>query len=65
MCSECHSTPCLKGCPFYDDSGDVAFKCDCCGEVIYIGDEYYDDDFGERLCLDCLKTKYIKYAERN
>lgn len=39
MCEECRHYPCSYGCPNYEPT--VAFKCDCCGGDIYVGDVMY------------------------
>lgn len=32
----------------------VAFRCECCGEPIYYGDDYYDFD-GNKWCAECVQ----------
>ena len=30
-----------------------AFDCTFCDSEVYVGDEYYDNGEGDRLCVDC------------
>ena len=37
--------------------GQVFGHCECCGEVIYIGEEYYLSDDGQKFCLSCVSIR--------
>ena len=50
MCEECRHNPCSYGCPNYEPA--VAFKCDCCGGDIYVGDTVYVLD-KNHYCEEC------------
>ena len=52
MCSICHSSPCLSGCPNAPDPP-AAFRCHDCDEAIYPGDEYAKID-GVEYCEQCI-----------
>ena len=65
MCSECHSTPCLNGCPNKEDI--VVCRCLHCDGEIYEGELYYDfSDYyeGMKIHYDCIK-EFLKEAERS
>ena len=54
-CPICGRSPCAAGCP-NEDPPEPALTCDCCGEVLYEGDEYYSDIDGDNLCENCFYT---------
>lgn len=41
----------------YSESEILAFECDCCGNEIYIGNDYYSCANGERYCENCIDLK--------
>lgn len=42
-----------------DPEENVLDECACCGEPIYIGDDFYESKDGEyRFHEDCIKLKY-------
>ena len=43
----------------YNQPIDEALRCDNCGDVID-DDEFYEDEFHECLCLECLKSLHSK-----
>lgn len=51
MCDLCHYTPCIRGCPNYEED-DYGFKeCMGCGAHLHQGDVEYPD-FG--VCENCI-----------
>lgn len=58
MCSICNKLECPTGCPNYSPIiGDV---CDVCGEPIIFGDEYVENDVGDKAHIDCMyMTRFI------
>ena len=42
---------------------DVAFHCDCCGEEIYVGEDYYEIE-DVRICKECLIEWMDKYYKK-
>ena len=55
MCSECHRSPCLPGCPNAPEHMPlVVGYCDMCGEAIHTGEPYYDLPDGN-VHMDCLE----------
>lgn len=54
MCDICLQFPCHPRCPNAPPPP-VAYTCDCCGEPIYEGDDYYDID-GVAWCEDCIRA---------
>lgn len=52
MCEICHHVPCISGCPNYIPPK-TDFHCSICGEGIYIGDEYVENDYGAYAHFDC------------
>lgn len=42
-----------------DDPEEIKFdECACCGEPIYVGDEYYESEDGEfKFHVDCIRLK--------
>ena len=40
-----------------------ATSCDKCGQLIYLGDDYFDID-GEHLCIDCMDALERKMRRR-
>lgn len=57
MCDLCRQTPCNSLCPHADEPQGT--KCDDCGEVIYLGDDYVDVN-GKKIHLTCIKLYGIK-----
>jgi len=52
MCSLCRKTPCDFRCPNYVQPK-VSHYCSDCGEGIYIGEEYIENNDGEYRHYDC------------
>jgi len=52
MCSLCKKTPCDSRCPNYVPSKATHY-CSACGEGIYTGEEYLENDNGEYRHYDC------------
>lgn len=42
---------------YYDRKNEVAFECDCCGQEIYVGYDYYETPNGDRFCDECITRK--------
>lgn len=52
MCSICHNDPCSCRCPNYIPPK-ASYYCYICGEGIYDGEEYIENDNGEFRHYDC------------
>lgn len=52
MCSICHQTPCDSRCPNYMPPK-AAYYCSICGEGIYEGEEYIENNDGDYRHYDC------------
>ena len=52
MCEFCHNFPHLPRCPNAPEPL-MVYKCSCCGEAIYEGDDCYDID-GDIWCEECI-----------
>lgn len=52
MCSICHQTPCNSRCPNYISSKATHY-CSICGEGIYEGEEYIENNDGDYRHYDC------------
>ncbi len=52
MCSICHCNPCHSRCPNYI-LPKVSHYCSICGEGIYDGEEYIENNNGECRHYDC------------
>ncbi len=52
MCEICKRIPCLTDCPNYI-SPRASHYCSSCGEGIYDGEEYIENQFGEYRHYDC------------
>lgn len=53
MCELCLHTPCDPKCPNYSSPIDTHVRCDKCGEMIEVGDEYLENINGNAAHLDC------------
>ena len=53
MCNICRQTTCHPRCPNYIPPK-VTYYCSSCGEGIYNGEEYIENDNGEYKHLDCI-----------
>lgn len=52
MCFICLQTPCDSKCPNYAPPKSIRY-CSICGEGIYEGEEYIENDFGDARHYDC------------
>lgn len=52
MCYICRKTPCDCRCPNYIPPK-TAYHCSICGERIYEGEEYIENDNGDYRHYDC------------
>lgn len=52
MCSVCHHSPCDSRCPNYIPPKATHY-CSICGEGIYEGEEYIENDAGDYRHYDC------------
>lgn len=55
MCSVCHSSPCLAGCPNAPEPKPV-YTCKFCGEGIFAEDHYVEID-GDYYHAECLENE--------
>ena len=53
MCSICNSNPCLTQCPNHKEVKPLSY-CSYCGEGIYVGEEYIENENGEKRHYDCI-----------
>lgn len=58
MCYICLNSPCLPGCPNADEP-EAIFYCECCGEPIVEGDEYYEMD-GYYYHEECFRDNAVE-----
>lgn len=54
MCEICRHNPCLPQCPNYEPPK-AMYYCDFCGEGIYEGDEYIENDEGKHMHFECIQ----------
>lgn len=52
MCNECRMTPCHPRCPNHKPY-DYQYTCSICGEGIFVGEEYLENNDGEYRHCDC------------
>ena len=52
MCDLCHYTPCIRGCPNYDEDQDGYEICPSCGSHLYQGDIKYPEFEICEYCID-------------
>lgn len=53
MCFLCLQNPCHTQCPNYEPP-ETHYRCSSCGEGIYYGEEYIENQDGEYVHYDCL-----------
>lgn len=68
MCEICRRSPCLTACPNYI-SPRASHYCSSCGEGIYDGEEYIENQFGEYRHYECFQgmrelLKWLGYKIR-
>lgn len=52
MCSICNKNPCDPHCPNYNPSK-ASYYCDACGQGIYDGEDYIENENGDKRHYDC------------
>ncbi len=55
MCKLCRRNPCLIACPNYIPPK-TSHHCSVCQEGIYTGETYIENDFGEYIHEECIKS---------
>lgn len=54
VCSICHHSPCLRGCPNAPDP-EPSIRCFKCGCLIAPGSKYWEDVLGN-ICETCMES---------
>lgn len=64
MCEICRKYPCHPRCPNYEYPK-TKYYCSVCGDGIYFGDEYIENDYGKYAHLSCVDYGYnlIKFLK--